>query len=558
MNTVAMCAISALQKARYEYKPELPSILECNPASIQLNVTKTVTSEEYDELIRSSFTQTLGQPIVEFTEGSNPDAGKIRHVGVLLSGGQAPGGHNVIAGLYDGLKNANPDSILYGFHLGPQGLVIKDYEILSKEKIDYYRNTGGFDIIGSGRTKIETEEQVKSAINTVKELQLDAVVIIGGDDSNTNAAFLAEVFKQNNISTQVIGVPKTIDGDLKNDYIETSFGFDTSTKVYSGLIGSLARDTSSSKKYWNFVKLMGRSASHIALECALQVHPNICLIGEEISEKKLSLSDILQNICNIIAERASRGINYGIILIPEGIVEFIPETANLINELNKNWIEYEHVFTALTTLESKKKWLKTKISKEAFTTIEQLPDDIAEQFLGLRDPHGNILVSQIETEKLFMLMVKDYLERMAGAGSYKGKFSPLSSFYGYEGRAVFPSNFDATYCYALGKTAFLLIANGATGYIANVKNLAKPSAQWKAGGIPLTMMMDAEVRKGVLKAVIKKSLVDLNGKPFKELVANRSKWAVESDYIFPGPVQYFGPTEVCNRITETLKLESAE
>ncbi|MBQ6780521.1 MAG: diphosphate--fructose-6-phosphate 1-phosphotransferase [Treponema sp.] len=550
-----MSTISVLQSARYKFQPDLPVVLKQDATKIQLELGQTVVPEKDADKIKNAYPKTYGMPIVTFKAGTNTDANKKRRVGVLLSGGQAPGGHNVISGLYDGLKAANKDSELLGFHLGPGGLVKCDYEILTDEKINAYRNTGGFDIIGSGRTKIETDEQVNAAIKNVQDLKLDALVIVGGDDSNTNAAFLAECFKQRNVPVQVIGVPKTIDGDLKNEYIETSFGFDTATKVYSGLVGSLERDTDSAKKYWNIVKLMGRSASHVTLEVALQCHPNVTLIGEEIAEKKMSLTQILDNICDVIVKRSANGEDFGVILIPEGIVEFIPETVNLISELNKNWVEYEKVYTTLTTLDAKKKWLNGKISKEAYATLDLLPAAIADQFLGLRDPHGNIMVSQIETDKLFISMIKERLAKLAEAGKYKGTFSPLAQFYGYEGRSVFPSNFDANYCYALGKTAFMLIANGQTGYIANVRNLSKPVAEWTAGGVPLTVMMNVELRKGVWKPVIAKSLVDLNGKPFAELAKNRDEWAIKTSYVCPGPIQYFGPDECCNRITETLRLE---
>ena len=548
--------LSELQRERYNYIPKIPLILEQNATDVVVKTGSAILQSENHEQIQKEFPLTAGRPELSFIKGQNEEGGKKRRVGVLLSGGQAPGGHNVIAGIFDALRQANPDSPLYGFHLGPGGLVKGDYEILEKPKIDEYRNTGGFDIIGSGRTKIETEDQIAKTIATVKKLRLDALIIIGGDDSNTNAAFLAECFEQNKIKCCVIGVPKTIDGDLKNKFIETSFGFDTATKVYSALIGSLSRDTMSSKKYWNFVKLMGRSASHIALECALQVHPNVTLIGEEIAAKNMGLAQILHDICSVIAKRAEKGLNFGTILIPEGIVEFIPETANLINELNRNWVEYEKVFTALTTLESKKKWLKSRISSAAFDTLELLPPELAEQFLGLRDPHGNIIVSQIETEKLFIIMCKNYLETMQGIGTYKGKFSPMALFYGYEGRSVFPSNFDCNYCYALGKAAFLLAANNANGYITCIKNLASSPDKWLAGGVPLTMMMGMETRKGKLKPVVSKSLVDITAPAFKEFEKHRGEWAVNTDYRFPGPIQYYGPPAVSDRITETLRLDS--
>lgn len=552
-----MKTLSPLQTTRYKYEPEIPQVLKTSADLVVSEAGEAVLPRNNSQTIASFFPKTIGQPLLSFKSGENKTAKNKRKIGVLLSGGQASGGHNVISGLYDAIKEANKDSELFGFHMGPDGLIKNDYEILTDEKIGNYRNTGGFDIIGSGRTKIESESQVAAVVNTVKESDLDAIVVIGGDDSNTNAAFLAEQFKQKGLKTQVIGVPKTIDGDLKNDYIETSFGFDTAAKVYSECIGNLETDTASAQKYWNFVKLMGRSASHITLECALQVHPNIALIGEEIAAKNMTLKQILDNICDTIAKRAEKGENYGVILIPEGIIEFIPETKALIEELNKNWIEYEKVYTTLTTLAAKKDWLKNQLSAAAFETLDQLPDAIAEQFLGLRDPHGNIAVSQIETEKLFITMIKNRLDEMEKAGTYKGKFAPISLFYGYEGRSVFPTNFDANYCYALGKTAFLLIANGATGYISCVNNLSKPPAEWIPRGIPLTMMMDMEVRKGKSVPVISKSLVNLDGPVFKEFAEKRSQWAVSTDYRNPGAIQYFGPTEVCDTITETLKLESA-
>ncbi|WP_191014048.1 diphosphate--fructose-6-phosphate 1-phosphotransferase [Treponema zioleckii] len=548
--------ISPLQKARYAYKPVIPQLLMKNPSLIELK-KEELLKNEVDERIKNEFAFTHTTQAVTFKDGKNPQALKPRNVGVLLSGGQAPGGHNVVAGLFDAICESNPESKLIGFHLGPSGLVNGDYEILTKEIVDSVRNTGGFDIIGCGRTKIETDEQIEKAVSVIKSLNLDSLVIIGGDDSNTNAAILAEVFKKKEVPCQVIGIPKTIDGDLKNEYIEASFGFDTATKFYSSVIGSLARDTMSSKKYWNFVKLMGRSASHIALECALQIQPNVCLIGEEIKQKGASLAQVIDHICDVISKRALNGENYGLVLIPEGIVEFIPETANLILELNINWQEFEKVYESLKNLTEKKAWLKDRLTLNAFATLCELPDEIAEQFLALRDPHGNIIVSKIETEKLFIGMIQSRLLKMRANGEYSGHFSPMAFFYGYEGRCVMPSNFDSNYCYALGRTAFLLIANGLTGYIATVRNLEQNAENWICGGIPLTMMMNVEIRKGVPKPVIEKSLVDLNGKPFLEFAQKRDEWAFNTEYVFTGPIQYFGPSECCDRITRTLQLEKA-
>ena len=550
-----MESLSALQQARYQYIPAIPALIRMDASRIQQESIRA-DAPPPDEAIRAHYPHTYTTTALTFREGANPTAHARRRCGVLLSGGQAPGGHNVIAGLYDGLTSANVQSALYGFIGGPGGFLRGEAQLLTSARIDRYRNTGGFDIIGSDRTKIEREEQLTAAVRTVQNLQLDSLVVIGGDDSNTNAALLAERFAAERLGVQVIGVPKTIDGDLKNGYIEASFGFDTATKVYAGLIGDVARDTRSSGKYWNFIKLMGRSASHIALECALQTHPNVCLIGEEIAAKRLPLKRVIYDICRVIADRADRGEDYGVVLIPEGIVEFIPETAQLIHELNLCWRDYEAVFSALTTLELKKRWLSARLTPAAFATLVQLPPEIAEQFLGLRDPHGNILVSQIETEKLFITMIADSLHGMKGAGSYRGSFRPLAQFYGYEGRSVAPSNFDANYCYTLGRTAFLLIAAGVTGYLACVQNLAAPAAEWSAGGVPLTALMQREERKGTPVPVIAKTLVDLSGAPFRAFAAARERWALHTDYVYPGAIQYFGSDMLCNRVTETLRLEA--
>jgi pyrophosphate--fructose-6-phosphate 1-phosphotransferase len=461
----------------------------------------------------------------------------------------------VIAGLYDGLKKGNKDSVLYGFLGGPSGLIDGQYKEITASLIDEYRNTGGFDIIGSGRTKIETDEQVAASIETAKKFDLDAIVVIGGDDSNTNAALLAEYFTAKGLKTRVLGVPKTIDGDLKNEQIEASFGFDTATKTYSGLIGNIQRDANSARKYWHFIKLMGRSASHIALECALQTQPNICLISEEVEAKKMTLAQITSDVCGAIAKRAEKNENFGVILIPEGLIEFIPEIKALIAELNDGMAKKADEFNALSDFAGKKEWLKKNLSASSFTAFESLPDAIAEQFLADRDPHGNVQVSRIDTEKLLALAVEKKLAEMKKVGTYKGTFSSYTHFFGYEGRCAFPSNFDADYCYSLGFTAFLLIASGVTGYISSVQNLTLPADKWVAGGIPLTMMMNMEQRNGSKKPVIKKALVELDGKPFKTFAAYRDEWALNTSYVFPGAIQYFGPSEVCDQPTKTILLE---
>ncbi|MFC2420511.1 MAG: diphosphate--fructose-6-phosphate 1-phosphotransferase, partial [Treponema maltophilum] len=458
-------------------------------------------------------------------------------------------------GLYDAIKKGNADSVLLGFLGGPSGLLENKFIKFTDKIIDEYRNTGGFDIIGSGRTKIETDEQYAAAAKNAKANKLDALVIIGGDDSNTNAALLAEYFIQNKIPTQVIGVPKTIDGDLKNALIETSFGFDTACKTFSELIGNIGRDANSAKKYWHFIKLMGRSASHIALECALQTQPNICLISEEIAANKTTLRGIVEGICTVITKRAANGENFGIVLIPEGLVEFIPEMKVLIAELNDTMALKQHEFTKLKNFDEKKAWLKTNLSQNSFEAFDSLPESIADQFLADRDPHGNVQVSRIDTEKLLALSVAKRLAEKKKAGTYKGKFSSYTHFFGYEGRCAFPSNFDADYCYALGYNAFILIAGGVTGYLSSVRNLVKSAKEWTAGGVPLTMMMNMEQRHGSKKPVIKKALVELNGKPFKKFALQRDKWAIDTSYTFPGAIQYFGPSEVCDCPTKTLLLE---
>jgi pyrophosphate--fructose-6-phosphate 1-phosphotransferase len=551
-------SVSSLQQLRYDYKPKLPASLSnaIDDISVEYGAPAEAASDT-DEL-RSIFKFTYGKPLAAFKTGKNPNISHELKVGVILSGGQAPGGHNVIAGLFDGIKKGNPNSTLYGFLGGPSGLIENKTKILSKEIIDQYRNTGGFDIIGSGRTKIETPDQFARSFETAKLLGLNAVVIIGGDDSNTNAALLAEYFIENGSNIQVIGCPKTIDGDLKNEHIETSFGFDTACKTYSELIGNLCRDTNSAKKYWHFIKLMGRAASHIALECALQTRPNICLVSEEVEAKGLSLDNIVDQICDSIVKRAANNDNFGVVLIPEGLVEFIPEIKKMIDELNDAIAAKEEEFTSIKTLKEQLHWLESRISNISHAILYSLPHVIASQFLMDRDPHGNVQVSRIDTEKLLVGMIEQKLSVMKENGQYKGKFSALTHFFGYEGRCAFPSNFDADYCYSLGYSAFALIASGLTGYISSVKNLTAPADQWIAGGVPITMMMNLEQRHGSKKPVIKKAMVDLHGRPFKVFEENRAKWAVETCFLYPGAIQYFGPAQVCDTVTKTLELEHEE
>jgi pyrophosphate--fructose-6-phosphate 1-phosphotransferase len=547
--------ISALQKARYQYTPKLPGNLSGSIEEIAVEFGgPTEAISDKDEL-REIFKLTYGKPLVSFVKGKNEKIRRELKVGVILSGGQAPGGHNVIAGIFDGLKKANPNSTLYGLKGGPSGLIDNKTIILTQEIIDEYRNTGGFDIIGSGRTKIETPQQFASSLETVKKLSLDAVVVIGGDDSNTNAALLAEYFLANGAGTQVIGCPKTIDGDLKNEYIETSFGFDTACKTYSELIGNICKDTNSAKKYWHFIKLMGRAASHIALECALQTQPNVCLISEEIETKSLSLDKIVEQICASIAKRAANGENFGVVLIPEGLVEFIPEIKKLIEELNDTIAGEEEKFTSIKTFSEQLQWFSGRLSDTSYGILTTLPAQIAQQFLMDRDPHGNVQVSRIETEKLLVGMVEKKLAVMKDRKLYNGKFSSLTHFFGYEGRCAFPSNFDSDYCYSLGYSAFVLIASGLTGYISSVKNLKESADKWIAGGIPLIMMMNLEQRHGSKKPVIKKALVEIDGKPFKTFEEKRAVWAEKTCFIYPGSIQYFGPPEVCDAPTITLRLE---
>lgn len=551
-----MMEISPLQKARYAYKPKVPPLLKKSVSAITVELGKPTEALTDRKELKALFKHTYGQPIATLVAGKNSKASEKINVGVILSGGQAPGGHNVIAGLFDGIKKGNPGSKLIGFLGGPSG-IIKDKAIeITAKLVDQYRNTGGFDMIGSGRTKIETEEQFAATLATAKKRKLKAIVIIGGDDSNTNAAVLAEYFKEKGEPIQVIGVPKTIDGDLKNDYVETSFGFDTAVKTYSELIGNIARDANSAKKYWHFIKLMGRAASHICLECALQTQPNIALISEEVEAKNQTLKDIVEYICSIIAKRAEKGENFGVVLIPEGLIEFIPEMKKLIAEINDILAHKNDEFASLSAGQPQIDFISGRLSAESRAVFSSLPKEIQSQLLMDRDPHGNVQVSRIETEKLLITLVEARLKEMKASGAYTGSFSYQSHFLGYEGRSAFPSNFDADYCYSLGFTAFLLIANGLSGYISSIRNLARPAAEWVAGGIPLTMMMNLERRHGKEKPVIKKALVDLKGKPFKTFAAKRDKWALTTSFLCPGAIQYFGPEEVCNMPTKTLLLEA--
>ena len=547
--------ISELQKARYQYQPKLPAILTESIEDISLSFGESTKSVADSEALAKLFKLSYGKPIANFIKGKNEKIKRRLAVGVILSGGQAPGGHNVIAGLFDGLKKGNKASTLLGFLGGPSGLIEDKAIELTDKIIDEYRNTGGFDIIGSGRTKIETPEQFASSLETAKKRNLDAIVIIGGDDSNTNAALLAEYFMAQGSATQVIGCPKTIDGDLKNKYIETSFGFDTAVKTYSELIGNIERDAASAKKYWHFIKLMGRSASHIALECALQAQPNVCLISEEVEEKKQSLGEVVEQICSSIIKRAANKNNFGVVLIPEGLIEFIPEIKKLIELLNDLMADFGDELQVITNYIDQLYWLDRHLPSESSELLKSLPPDIGRQLLADRDPHGNVQVSRIETEKLLIGMVEKKLKELKNIGAYNGKFSALAHFFGYEGRCAFPSNFDTDYCYSLGFTAFVLIACGLSGYISSVRNLTAAADKWIPGGIPLTMMMDMEHRHGSSKPVIKKALVELDGKPFKTFTASREKWAVETCFKFPGAIQYYGPSEVCDQPTRTLILE---
>ena len=543
---------SALQIARSAYQPKLPKALKGGVLSKEGGSTQSVGDQEE---IKKLFPNTYGMPEIQFVSGEKVAQPAI-NVGVILSGGQAPGGHNVISGLFDGIKALNKDSKLYGFILGPGGLVDHQYKELTADIIDEYRNTGGFDIIGSGRTKLETEDQFKKGLEILKELNIKALVIIGGDDSNTNACVLAEYYAAINAGVQVIGCPKTIDGDLKNEMIEASFGFDTACKVYSEVIGNIERDCNSARKYWHFIKLMGRSASHIALECALQTQPNVCIISEEVEAKDMSLDDVVTYIAKAVAARAEQGNNFGTVLIPEGLIEFIPAMKKLITELN-DLLATNKEFS-MVKRSAQRDWIISKLTKENADIYASLPEGVARQLTLDRDPHGNVQVSLIETEKLLSEMVGRKLAQWKEEGKYVGKFASQHHFFGYEGRCAAPSNFDADYCYSLGYTASMLISNGKTGYMSSVRNTTAPADEWISGGIPITMMMNMERRNGVMKPVIRKALVDLNGAPFKKFVSCRDEWAINTDYVYPGPIQYFGPTEVCDQPTKTLQLEQGK
>lgn len=546
---------SPLQKARYQYSPKLPGMLRNGISEICVKEGNATQSVADQEKIAALFPNTYGEKEITFEKGENTSAAKKQVVGVILSGGQAPGGHNVICGLYDALKATSKENVLYGFKNGPIGLLEDNYVEFDDAYIDAYRNTGGFDIIGSGRTKLETEEQFAVAAKVCEKHGITAIVIIGGDDSNTNAAVLAEYFAAHNTGVQVIGCPKTIDGDLKNEDIECSFGFDTATKTYSELIGNIERDANSAKKYWHFVKVMGRSASHVALECALETQPNICLISEEVAAKKQSLSEIADYIADSVEKRSANGNNFGVAIIPEGVVEFVPEFKALIAEINELLAGNKtEEFNALGSWEEKYAFIEKGLTAESMAVFAILPQTIQQQLFLERDPHGNVQVSLIESEKLFSALVKDKLTERG----FTGKFNALHHFFGYEGRCAFPSNFDADYCYSLGYNAFMLIQYGYNGYLSKVSNLSKPAEEWVAGGMPITKMMNIERRNGEDKPVIKKALVELDGKPFKYFEANRDTWAVETAYTYPGAIQYYGPTEVCDLTTRTLALEKGE
>ena len=548
--------ISPLQKERLKYEPKLPGMLRHGISEISVKEGEATESVADQEKIKALFPNTYGKKEITFEKGTNTSEAKKQVVGVILSGGQAPGGHNVICGLYDALKATNKENVLYGFKKGPIGLINDDFVEFDDAFIDEYRNTGGFDIIGSGRTKLETEEQFAIAAEVCKKHGITAIVIIGGDDSNTNAAVLAEYFAAHETGVQVIGCPKTIDGDLKNEDIECSFGFDTATKTYSELIGNIERDANSAKKYWHFIKVMGRSASHVALECALETQPNICLISEEVAAKKMSLSSIADYIADAVEKRSNNGNNFGVAIIPEGVVEFVPEFSTLIAEINELLAgKKADEFNALATWKEKYAFIEKGLTSESMAVFAILPETIQQQLFLERDPHGNVQVSLIESEKLFSALVKAKLEERRAAGTYNGKFSPLHHFFGYEGRCAFPSNFDADYCYSLGYNAFMLIQYGYNGYLSKISNLSKPAEEWVAGGMPITKMMNMERRHGEDKPVIRKALVELDGKPFQYFEAHRETWAVETAYTYPGAIQYYGPSSVCDLTTRTLALE---
>lgn len=546
---------SPLQVARESYLPKMPASFKGAVKIVEGKKTQSVADQAE---IEKMFPNTYAMPVLTFEGSDTAKTYPAYKVGVILSGGQAPGGHNVISGLFDGLKACNSANKLYGFLGGPSGLVDNQYVELTAEIVDEYRNTGGFDIIGSGRTKLEETEQFDKVIENCQKLGVNALVIIGGDDSNTNACVLAEYFAQKKSGIQVIGVPKTIDGDLKNEVVETSFGFDTACKTYSELIGNIQRDANSAKKYYHFIRLMGRSASHICLECALETQPNITIISEEVEQKGMTLDDLVTEIADVVAKRAAKGLNFGTVLIPEGVVEFVPAMKKLIAELNDILARHEAELTVLETNRDRRDFVATKLAAESAEVFASLPNSFANQLMLDRDPHGNVQVSMIETEKLLIDMVKAKLKKRKKAGEFDGKFSGQAHFFGYEGRCATPSNFDADYCFSLGYTASLLISEGKTGYMASVKNLTKPADQWLPGGAPITMMMNMEKRHGVMKPVIQKALVDLKGKPFGKLVENREDWAMNTRYLYPGPIQYFGPASVSDITTYTLQLEQSK
>ena len=549
---------SPLQKARYSYQPKLPMILRSEMSEIEAVEGAKTESARDKEKIQALFPTTFGQKEISFQKGKSKAEKKKHVVGVILSGGQAPGGHNVVSGLYDALKKADKDNELIGFLGGPSGLTDDKFIVFTDEYINEFRNTGGFDIIGSGRTKLETTEQFEKAAAVCKKHGITAITIIGGDDSNTNAAVLAEYFKAHDTGVQVIGCPKTIDGDLKNDDIEISFGFDTATKTYSELIGNIERDANSAKKYWHFIKLMGRSASHIALECALETQPNVCLISEEIEKKEMSLSQIADYVAKSVADRAENGMNFGVVLIPEGLVEFVPEVKKLISEINDTLAANAEEFEKAVSPKDKVAFMHKYLTAESDAVFSILPESIQAQMMADRDPHGNVQVSRIESEKLVSSLVEAKLAEMKKEGKYNGKFNPLHHFFGYEGRCAFPSNFDSDYCYSLGYNAFMLIQSGCTGYLSSIRNLSAPASEWKAGGMPITKMMNIERRHGEDKPVIKKALVELDGKPFKYFEERRDKWAKETCFTYPGAIQYYGPESVCDITTVTLKLEQSK
>lgn len=547
---------SLLQAHRCLYKPVLPEILKKGSCFVKVKTGKATQSVADQATVKKMFPNTYGMPEVTFIKGSNPAVGKKTvKAAVVLSGGQAPGGHNVIAGLLDGLKKANPKNKLYGFLGGPSGILDAQWKEITPKLMESYRNTGGFDLIQSGRTKIETDEQLAKALDTLKKYKVNALIIVGGDDSNTNAGVLAEYFKQQGADICVIGVPKTIDGDLKNDKIETSFGFDTATKIYAEMVGNICRDVNSARKYWHFIRLMGRSASHITLEVAHETHPNVTLVGEEVLAKKMTLKQIIDYLAGIIAARAKQGKNFGVVLVPEGLIEFIPEMKALISALNDLLADHEAELAKMDSITEKKEFIISKLPSKLAALMKSLPAGIASQLMLDRDPHGNVQVSLIETEKLLVEMLRTRLAEMKKAGKYNGKFSAIMHFFGYEGRCGVPSTFDANYTYALGYNAAALALNGCSGYLSSVRKLTRKPQQWECGGVPLTMMMNIERRKGKEKPVIRKALVELTGEPFKQFAKRRDLWAMSEAYLFPGPIQYFGPAEVTDMITYTLRFE---